>query len=193
MGQRLNIEIWNNGQVLANAYYHWSGYTSSSIALTRKVIDNIDNTNCDDDRLKAVWLLQNTGAGLNEDERKSILAKDFTNLTPCYSRNEGLIAITDNSIQETRSWEEARVTIYLDERRVDFNVGYREKKWDYDKECDELDKPTFDALPIVEWNLKDIKFADFYLFEQLLTEMIENEQYDFRLKTEPWTVFSMIE
>lgn len=193
MGQRLNIEIWNNGQVLANAYYHWSGYTSSSIALTRKVIDNIDNINCDDDRLKAVWLLQNTGAGLNEDERKSIFAKGFTNLTPCYGRNEGLISITDNSIQETRAWEEARVTIYLDERRIDFNVGYREKKWDYDKECDELDKPTFDALPIIEWNLKDIKFADFNLFEQLLTEMIENKQYDFRIKTEPWTVFSMIE
>lgn len=27
MGQRLNIEIHENGKCLANAYYHWSGYT----------------------------------------------------------------------------------------------------------------------------------------------------------------------
>lgn len=75
MGQRLNIEIWNNGQVLANVYYHWSGYTSSALALTRKVVDGINKTVCDDDRLRAVWLLQNTGAGLEERERKSIFAK----------------------------------------------------------------------------------------------------------------------
>lgn len=117
----------------------------------------------------------------------------FTNLTPCYGRDKGLIAVTDNSIQETRNWEEARVTIYLDEERIEFDVGYREKKWDYDKECKEWDKPKFDELPIIEWNLSDIKFADFHLFEQLLTEMIENKQYDFRLKTYPWVVYSMIE
>lgn len=193
MGQRLNIEIWSNGQVLANAYYHWGGYTSSSLGFTRKIIDSIGSINCDDDRLKAVLLLQTTGAGLTEDERESVLAQNFTNLTPCYGRNEGLIAVTDKGIQSTRTWEEARVTIYLDEKRVEFDVGYREKRWDYDRECDELDRPKFEALPVVEWNLRDIKLADFHLFEQLLTEMIEDEQYDFRLKTEPYVVYSMIE
>ena len=193
MGQRLNIEIWNNGQVLANAYYHWGGYTSSSLGFTRKIIDSIGSINCDDDRLKAVLLLQTTGAGLTEDERESVLAQNFTNLTPCYGRNEGLIAVTDKGIQSTRTWEEARVTIYLDEERIEFDVGYREKRWDYDRECDELDRPKFEALPVVEWNLRDIKLADFHLFEQLLTEMIEDKQYDFRLKTEPYVVYSMIE
>lgn len=34
MGQSLNIEIWNNGEVLANAYYHWSAYTESAAKIT---------------------------------------------------------------------------------------------------------------------------------------------------------------
>lgn len=38
MGQRLNIEIFNNGQVVVNAYYHWSAYTRSALELTAKVI-----------------------------------------------------------------------------------------------------------------------------------------------------------
>jgi hypothetical protein len=28
MGQRLNIEIVKNGDVLANSYYHWSGFSN---------------------------------------------------------------------------------------------------------------------------------------------------------------------
>lgn len=194
MGQRLNIEIWNDGLILANAYYHWSGYTSSAIELTRKIlIDNIGNENNNNSRLKAIQLLQNTGAGLTESERNCIFAeKGFINFTPCYGRNEGLIAITDKGIQDTRIWEETRVSIYLDESRIDFNAFYCEDRWEYDKACDESSK-QFDKLPIVNWNLKDIKFKDFYLFEELIKEMIKNKEYCFRLKTEPWKVYTMIE
>lgn len=35
MGQRLNIEIIREGNLLTNAYYHWSGYTSSAITLSK--------------------------------------------------------------------------------------------------------------------------------------------------------------
>lgn len=31
MGQRLNIEIHNNGELLTNCYYHWSGYTKCAL------------------------------------------------------------------------------------------------------------------------------------------------------------------
>ena len=33
MGQRLVIEIKEGDTVLANAYYHWSGYTETSLIL----------------------------------------------------------------------------------------------------------------------------------------------------------------
>ena len=48
MGQRLNIEIIENGKVLANAYYHWSGYTSSSLELTQEILEAIEKINYED-------------------------------------------------------------------------------------------------------------------------------------------------
>ena len=82
MGQRLNIEIWDKGQVLANAYYHWSAYTLLALKLIEKIITNVDNlVECDNDRLKAVWLLQLTGAGLTQDELSTIYCKGFTGIT----------------------------------------------------------------------------------------------------------------
>ena len=40
MGQRLNIEIKKDSKVLANAYYHWSAYTSSALQMLPKSIDS---------------------------------------------------------------------------------------------------------------------------------------------------------
>ena len=38
MGQRLNIEITKNGNVLANSYYHWSAYSDCALNITTKII-----------------------------------------------------------------------------------------------------------------------------------------------------------
>ena len=67
MGQRLNIQFEDNTGVLANAYYHWSGYTSSAMLLTNQIIssDLIDDTSISN-KVKAVKLLELTGAGLTE-------------------------------------------------------------------------------------------------------------------------------
>ena len=46
MGQRLNIQIEmdipesSESKVLANAYYHWSGYTSSAYELVKLIVDS---------------------------------------------------------------------------------------------------------------------------------------------------------
>jgi hypothetical protein len=192
MGQRLNIEIWNKGKVLANAYYHWSAFTVDALNLISKILQKVDCINCNDGVLKAVWLLQETGAGLPDDEKKSRKAKDFSQLTGFKGRDYGIIGITDKGISETRHWEEERVTIYLDEHRIDYDVIYRERKWEYDKEAKEWDYPEFDKLPLIEWNLRDIKFNDFPLFKQCLEEMDKNNEYRFRNTVEPWIVYTMI-
>lgn len=83
MGQRLNIEIINNGQVLANAYYHWSAYTLSSLELVAKVLSAYNKISLDTSEAvrlaeyqeKAVWALQSTGAGLPDDEREVAVSK----------------------------------------------------------------------------------------------------------------------
>lgn len=57
MGQRLNIEIKENNKVLANSYYHWSGYTSSALLLTEKILDAIKSTKHDNSTVMAIRLL----------------------------------------------------------------------------------------------------------------------------------------
>lgn len=190
MGQRLNIEIFNEGKVLANAYYHWSGYTSSALALTKTIIENVDKIVCKDDRLKAVWLLQTTGAGLPDDERNSIEAKDFTGLSDFINRNSGIIAVSHKAIQETRAWEEARVTIYLDEERINCSgIFVKDYKWKWDKEND----IQYTDLPIVEWVFDDIRFTELVTFISYIEDMIENKQYDFRTSDYPLYAYTMIE
>lgn len=201
MGQRLNIEINNNGQVLANAYYHWSAYTLTSLELVAKVLSAYNKISLDTSEAvglaeyqeKAVWALQSTGAGLPDDEREVAVSKGFTNLADCHGRNNGLIAITHKGIQETRFWEEERATIYLDEERVDFDVWFKQRRWEYDEDCEDYGNPKFEALPVVEWNLGDIKFKDFALFKSFINEMYEEGKLVFKTEQYPLDAYGLIE
>jgi len=185
MGQRLNIEIISESKVLANAYYHWSAYTEIALELTGIVIKAYKETQSSDNyRQRAVWALQATGAGLPEEEKKTIAARNLTGLTECQGRNKGLIAVSDKSIQETRYWEEYRVTLYLDEQRVDFDCLKKRKNYEYDKENKNL--------PTTEWNICDIKFNDFKLFEQCIKDLKEEGKDAFRTKQFPCDVYQII-
>lgn len=68
MGQRLVIEIKEGDTVLANAYYHWSGYTETSLNLLNEVMNKGIFNNIPikfskgDEQLYAIKLLETTGA-----------------------------------------------------------------------------------------------------------------------------------
>lgn len=103
MGQRLNIEIRKDDKVLANAYYHWSGYTSSALGLTNEILENIDNVNFDNDVVRAVKLLEVTGAGLTLSEIDN-LSEDMKNINfkKAIDRSQGFIAISEKEIKNTQ-------------------------------------------------------------------------------------------
>lgn len=132
MGQRLNIELFYNGERVANVYYHWSGFTSSALDLTRQIVINYEKFMSMDlpIEVKAILLLQTTNAGLTEDEFK--WAEENINqfdeykdiLFRAVNRNEGLIALSEEGMNETESWEEARVTIYLDTKKIDLDTFF---------------------------------------------------------------------
>ena len=149
MGERLNLEIKSNGKAQANAYYHWSGYTSSSYYMAKEAIANIDRIKVEDPILRAIRILETTGAGLPQYEKEEA-KKLFPNekFAPCEGRNDGLIAISKEGMKETRQWEEARVTIDLDKEMVIFNAWWKESKKDWnDFQVSELSKPEFDVVP----------------------------------------------
>lgn len=165
MGQRLNIEIKKGDKTLANAYYHWSAYSSSACGMAVDIMNFMkENPQSCDDVLYAIRLLEHTGAGLthfNPSEEEKEQAKNlykseyyekwlarpserktamdmFPNevFKNCYGRNEGLLAITEYGINETRDWEEGRVTIDIGEQRVGFDV-YRDASAFDDAESEE--------------------------------------------------------
>lgn len=129
MGQRLNIEIVKNGRVLANSYYHWSGFSNSAINLVIQIIQNyeyikkynVEKYIKNQDLLLAIRLLEETGAGLNNTDIARNILKDETmnlKLKECQGRNEGIIGITQGDIEETRAWEEGRVSIDIENKKL---------------------------------------------------------------------------
>ena len=160
MGQRLNLEIKTNDTTLANCYYHWSGYTSSALELTKIVLDNLSDKELTQDY--AVELLKLTGAGDSD-------------------RNDGLIGVTDEDIEDTRYWAEASVYINLESRKVKLDIFYI-------VDVEDLDDDT------------EVKFVDNFKFEpnfdefkevyNNIMEMIREREYYFKYGND---IYVMIE
>lgn len=180
MGQRLNIEIRKDNEVLANAYYHWSGYTSSALVLTDEILKNIDNVNFDNDVVRAVKLLEVTGAGLTLNEIDN-LGEDMKNINfkKAIDRSEGLIAISPKGIKNTQYWEEVRVEIHLDTQKIILNL-YLDIDEDYlfDEEC-----PNFYESAI---DYKKVSFEKFNSVKNEILENIKNENYYFSYNNEKY-------
>ena len=172
MGQRLNIQIeandtnTNETKVLANCYYHWSGYTSSAMELVKEIVDSgIYNLDILDPVEKAIRLLETTGAGLAEDELTD------TYSTPKYklatSRNDGLIAISEEGTYRVIEWAESIVTINLTTGSINMS----------DMFYDETDEFSSDELETKLKNLYELKAdlnSSFDTFQGLYTEITDN-------------------
>lgn len=126
MGQRLNIEFYVNNKAIVNCYYHWSGFSDSAMEETRRLIHHLqdyDFSNMPEEEIKFIVIraLEDYGARLEktdlEEAKKLYPERKFSN--EGIDRNEGLIGITKQSMDNTRGWEEARVNIDLTDRCFD--------------------------------------------------------------------------
>lgn len=193
MGQRLNIEIRRkkDNKILANSYYHWSAYTYSSLKLADEIIENIYDIIRNDkvsDEIKAIQLLQTTGAGLLEQEYNALNEEDKKYCSLATDRNLGLISFTEKGMEETRTWEEGRLTITIDfdnkeydfvgdKNRVDFEVYFpisREEIEEYYRE--ELKSGEINLDEVVEFNfdLQDMELNDIRLFMAKINQIENN-------------------
>ena len=200
MGQRLNIEIKRrkDNKVLANSYYHWSAYTSSSLHLAEEIIENIYDIIRKEkvsDEIKAIQLLQTTGAGLMENEYNKLNEEDKKYCSLATNRNLGLISFTNEGMEETRSWEEGRLTIDIDfddkdydfygnKNLVDFEVYFQIDEEEINESYDEeikSGKLDLNNLTEFEFSLEEMTLNDIRLFMSKLDE-IENNNGLFRVK-----------
>ena len=199
MGQRLNIEIVKNGKVLANSYYHWSGFSNSAVNIVIQIIQKyeyikkykVEKYIKNQDLLLAIRLLEETGAGLNNTDIARNILKDETmnlKLKECQGRNEGIIGITQEDIEETRYWEEGRVSIDIENKKIDFEVidEYTEEELkDYydEEEIKELNIKKIDR------NFKNISFEDIFALKAFIDKAKYKEEYHFYNKNNNKYVF----
>lgn len=171
MGQRLNIEIKINNKIQANCYYHWSAYTSSAKFLVQEILTYLKRCRQKDPLLKAIRCLEKTDAELTPSEL--VRAKELypnTKFKKCTSRSTGLIAITEDGMEDTRNWEEGKVIIDIDNNMLDFDVYWTDKLED----CEYSDE--YIAKMLRDFNPYNISFD--YFIKNFNTFAIEPVIYD---------------
>lgn len=181
MGQRLVVTIQNNEENLCNIYYHWSAYFVSALMETRDII----NVLCDDDneiedvRLRMIRYVEANGGGVangkGSDEWKYIqkMYPDEVFKEEGISRNCGLIAISEEGMNNSQYWSEGDVYIDISTDRVTNFVNWHcndidalnknRHEWD-----DDWKDITLEDIPEIECDLSEFDFTDIdYLIEAL--------------------------
>lgn len=180
MGQRLNIEIKGEDKVLANACYHWGGYTMTAVSMAKEVINDLRRYGTDAaekfDLLSAVSLLESTGAGFSREEQQRIRSNhlmDGLELTESVDRNFGLIAVSPEGMELARRYEEGRVTIDAVHMTVCFEmlckISNEKFIMEENKTADDIE-----ALPEYPSYSKDMSFEQFDEFTSFLYDMAGN-------------------
>lgn len=143
--------------------------------MTKEVIDAYTDYDPDVNHglQMAIDLLEATGAGINEDEKREIQKQPNTfgylKFKDCVSRNSGLLSVTENGKAKTREWEEGRVTIDLATETFCFGVlcedsfeDYVEYYWDESQEKIQQrsisDEAAFKKLPECPFDLCSVPF-----------------------------------
>lgn len=164
MGQRLVITVKNNGKDLAKIYYHWSAYTVSALMEARDVVNCIYDHNDETEKelqLRLVRFCEEHGGGIRGDDKEyayiQAMFPNETFKTDGYSRNNGLIALSEEGMDDLQSWSEGDLDIIIDE---DVILNY--VQWGYDdieaykenrRECDD----DFDEFMTIE-DIEDIGY-----------------------------------
>lgn len=157
MGQRLVITVKKNDKNIAKVYYHWSAYTLAGLCETQDLIMGIQADSDDVDEIRKSILNYVFGKGgtidgyPNSNETKIIqeMFKDIEMQDG--SRNEGLIAFSEEGMEELQSWSEGNSIIDLDKKEIEYSVFFtgnnEEKHKDKLQECKyDFDHIKFDQL-----------------------------------------------
>ena len=174
MGQRLVVTVEKNKKELCKIYYHWSAYTESALYETSKLVHCIYNHKDETEKelqLRLIRFCEANGGGITGTEEYNeheYIQNTFPNevfKTDGYSRNEGLIAISDKGMAGLQCWSEGDVIIDLDEDLINFGIyagyenldEYNEERMEWD---DEYAPMGYDEIPDIGYDLGWIKVED---------------------------------
>ncbi len=166
MGQRLVVEVKGFGETICTVYYHWDAYTMSTLYDAKKFID-LELQDCKTNKeviLKVIRFCESEGGGVcrtSMDEVKKMFPNE--EFREDISRNDGLVDISENGMDQSLGWAEGNLLIDLCEEMVYTNVystwaSADEYKEDY---ClDDEEAVDFPDFPASELNIKRFPFED---------------------------------
>ena len=205
MGQRLVVQIkkedpfdlWGEErEVLAAIYYHWSGYSTSALLETQKIIKCIQDTNSKDKDiiLRLIHFVESQGGGIERGEGST----EWEYITDKYphekfkkdsiSRNQGLISISPKGIDDSVQWSEGDIIINIDTQKVtdETFMGWYEdidevnkdrKEWSADDE--EYEPLKEEDIMKISVNPDDLSYDDIsILYDELCESKNGYVQYD---------------
>lgn len=138
MGQRLNLEFQYGDKVIANAYYHWSGYTIDSLIELLRVHELMEYDNIYDEKSAIIELVNvydnklSLQSGLLDslDEVKKYIP-EYHGIKTNLNRNYGLLAISEEVINNIRENMEFILKYDIKNKKIIDSTGVFETEIDY--------------------------------------------------------------
>lgn len=127
MGQRLTVDILEDGERIALIYYHWSSYFDSTIVELKHLKDYIVEAKKEgkDILLGIIEGLESNGGGLGIEPDNRKVAKQMypdRNFTYDVNRNDGLLYLDADEFERIYTMNEGTASIDIDNEKVINNV-----------------------------------------------------------------------
>lgn len=178
MGQRLIVTVRSMGEDICKMYFHWSAYTILALEEVRDMIEEfpMETKSKDEAILYFIRYCEKNGGGISggygSKEWGYITSKypNETFKTDGISRNQGLIGISEEEMEDIQSWSEGDIVINLDDMTVHNEVFWCYNNIDeYNQEFigQEAEPVTLEDIPEVgeigDFNLEGIDDVIFNL------------------------------
>lgn len=158
MGQRLVVNIREGEDIKCNAYYHWSGYTNSAIAIIKEMkLDEFEERyGYMSPIIAGINMLLSTGASFGQN------------------RNDGLIEVDEQGIKGNLRWSEMTVDVDLKSKTVDFYECFST----YMEDDDEESKIPVEERCIDRINSWVVDFANITEFADKILDGMSNYKHN---------------
>ena len=126
MGQRLIVTVRSMGEDICKMYFHWSAYTIPALAEVRDMMAEfpMETKSKDEAILYFIRYCEKNGGGISNGYG----SKEWNYITSKYpnekfkesniNRNQGLISISKEDMDDTQRWSEGDIIINLDDMTV---------------------------------------------------------------------------
>lgn len=172
MGQRLVITVRKEQKDIAKIYFHWSGYSVSALEETRSLLEDIDTNEEDIKKLQLniIRSCESMGGGIDGGAGSaefSYVCNMFPNVNfkEDPNRNFGLVALSENDMEEMQRWSEGNIVIDLD-----YNKIYNSVFFEYHS-LEEYEAETDQSADEVSCYESDIDISDFQV--EYIDEVID--------------------